>query len=427
MKTLTLLFCAGLLAALSANAADTPAAAPGPESTPPAASPSPAPEPESKPVSKPAPPSEQPAPAVEKDQAGEIIQTNSLALSDTNLLRLNFRGAPLDTVLNYLSEAAGFIINLEATPRGRVDVWSATPVTREEAMELLDSVLRKNGLAAIRNGRTLTIVNRDEAKIHSIPVKLGSDPQSIPRTDEIVTQILPVRYVEVAQLVKDIQPLVSMQTTITANEAGNSLVITDSQANIRRIAEIIQAIDTGAEDVTEVHVFRLQYSDPTEMADLLTSLFPDESRSGSQSGQSGFRGFFGRFGPPGMMGNSSSSSTGAQTQRVKRRARVLAVPDPRTASLVVTAAKDLMPQIEDVVKELDSNPARKQSVHVYQLQNADAEEVQQVLRDMFERNSTSSNRRQNQSSTLSNRRTTQENSNNSRNSSRNNSSTGFGR
>ncbi len=423
MKTLTLLFGAALLAALSANAADTPAAAPTPESTPPVASPAAPVAPESKPA-PPAVVEAAPAPA-----APETIQTNNLALTDTNLLRLNFRGAPLDTVLNYLSEAAGFIINLEATPRGRVDVWSATAVTREEAMELLDSVLRKNGLAAIRNGRTLTIVNRDEAKIHSIPVKLGSDPQTIPRTDEIVTQILPVRYVEVAQLVKDIQPLVSMQTTITANEAGNSLVITDSQANIRRIAEIIQAIDMGAEDVTEVHVFRLQYSDPTEMADLLTSLFPDESRSSSQSGQGGFRGFFGRFGPPGMMGNSSSSSsTGAQTQRVKRRARVLAVPDPRTASLVVTAAKDLMPQIEDVVKELDSNPARKQSVHVYQLQNADAEEVQQVLQDMFERNSTSSNRRQSQSSTLSNRRTTQENSNNSRNSSRNNSSNGsFGR
>lgn len=424
MKTLTLLFGAALLAALSANAADTPAAAPAPESPPPAASPAPQPAPESKPAAPP----EQPAPAVAEAPAGDAIQTNSLALSDTNLLRLNFRGAPLDTVLNYLSEAAGYIINLEATPRGRVDVWSATPVTREEALDLLDSVLRKNGFAAIRNGRTLTIVNRDEAKIHSIPVKMGSDPQSIPRNDEIVTQILPVKFVEVVQLVKDLQPLVSMQTTITANEAGNSIVITDTQANIRRIAEIIQAIDMGAEDVTEVHVFRLQYSDPTEMADLLSSLFPDESRTSSQSGQGGFSRFFGRFGPPGMMGNASSSSSGSQTQRVKRRARVLAVADPRTASLVVTAAKDLMPQIQDVVKELDSNPARKQSVHVYKLQNADAEEVQQVLQDMFERNTTSSNRRNNQNSTLSNRRSTQENSNNSRNSSRNNSSTGsFGR
>src|SRR5258708_5659700 len=31
----------------------------------------------------------------------------------TNLLRMHFRGASLDQVLNYLSEAAGFIINLK--------------------------------------------------------------------------------------------------------------------------------------------------------------------------------------------------------------------------------------------------------------------------------------------------------------------------
>ncbi len=363
------------------------------------------------------------APAPATPAAGEVAAEaesappgpSALALTDTNLLRLNFRGAPLDTVLNYLSEAAGFIINLEANPKGRVDVWSSTPVTREEALDLLNSVLRKNGLAAIRNDRTLTIVNRDEAKIHSIPVKTGSDPQLIPRNDEIVTQIIPVKFVEVTQLVKDLQPLVSMQTTMTANEAGNSIVMTDTQANIRRIAEIIQAIDLGAEDVTEVHVFRLQNSDPTEMADLLGSLFPDESRTSPQ-GQSGFSRFFGRFGQPGMSGSSGSS--GSQTQRVKRRARVLAVPDPRTASLVVTCSKDLMPQIQEVVTELDENPARKQTVHVYQLQNAAVEEVQDVLQQMFERNPTSANRRQNQSSTLSNRRTTQGNANNSRTSAR---------
>ncbi len=326
---------------------------------------------------------------------------------EPGMLRLNFRGVSLEMVLDYLSEAAGYIINLQATPRGRVDVWSNTPVTKEEALNILDSVLRKNGLAAIRNGRTLMIVNRDEAKIYDIPVKLGSDPESIPRTDEIVTQIIPVRFVEVAQLVTDLQPLVSIQTTMTANQAGNAIVITDTQANIRRIAEIIKAIDAGAEDVTEVRVFRLENSDPSEVADLLTSLFPDESRTGGGSSspvQFGFSRFFGRGGPTG----GSSAGSSSQNQRIRKRARVLAVPDPRTSSLVVSAAKDLIPQIEAVVNELDSSTARKQTVHMYQLQNADPEEVQEVLQEMFERNSTGTRSSQNRNdSTLRNRRTSQ--------------------
>ena len=62
---------------------------------------------------------------------------------------LNFRGVPLDLVLNYLSEAAGYIIVLDTQVRGKVDVWSNTPVSKEEAINILNSVLSRNGLAAI--------------------------------------------------------------------------------------------------------------------------------------------------------------------------------------------------------------------------------------------------------------------------------------
>ena len=355
-------------------------------------------------------------------QPAEVAPTNAVVPFDPAnpdaLLHMNFRGAPLDMVLSYLSEAAGFIINLEATPRGRVDVWSSTPVSRDEAIDLLNSVLRKNGYAAIRNGRTLTIVNKDEAKIHDIPVKLGSDPDNIPRNDETVTQIIPVRFVEVAQLLKDLQPLVSVQTTMTANEAGNSIIITDTQANIHRVAEIIKAIDTGAEDGTEVRVFRLQYADPTEMSDLLVNLFPDDSRSGGSSSAPQFGGFGGgmrRFFGGGQGGMGQNSGGGSQNTRIKKRAKVVAVPDPRTSSVVVSAAKDLISQIEGVVNELDSNPAHKQNVKVIQLQNADAQEVQQVLGEIFQKSGTSNNRSGNrsgnsQNSTLQNRSTTQQNS-----------------
>lgn len=349
-----------------------------------------------------------PAPATTPDQVPDTSVANSPEASGNGSdgLRLNFRNAPLDRVLNYMSEAAGFVIVLEARPRGTVDVWSATPVTREEAVNLLNQALKKNGYAAIRNGRTLTVVPRDEAKTRDIPVFVGSDPAAIPKTDEIVTQIIPVRFVEVAQLVKDLQPLVSLQTTITANESGNEIVITDTQANIRKVAEIIKAIDAGAEDVTVVRVFRLNYADPTELADLLMNLFPDDSRSGGSSspvqfgGFGGMRNFF-RGGGPG--GGNRSSTTGNQNQRIKKRSRVLAVPDPRTSSVAVSAAQDLMDQIDGVVAELDSNPAKVKQVKVFKIENADAQQVLEVLQDTFQNTGQNSRNAANQNSALQNR------------------------
>jgi type II secretory pathway component GspD/PulD (secretin) len=338
----------------------------------------------------------------------------------TNGLRLNFRGASLDQVLNYLSEAAGFIIVLETQPKGKVDVFSSQPLTKEEAVNLLNSVLRKNGYAAIRNGRTLTIVNRDEAKTHDIPVILGSDPSAIPRTDEVVTQIIPVHFVEVAQLIKDLQPLVSLQTTMTANESGNSIVITDTQANVHKVAEVIKAIDSGAEDMTLVKVFRLKNADPSETADLLTSLFPDDTRSGNSAAPVQFGGFPGRmarfFGGGGGPGGGGQGGGGnnAQNARIKKRARVIAVADPRTASVVVSAAKDLMEQIENVVEDLDGSSARRQTVRVIQLQNTDPQTALPVLQDIFQKNGTQNSRNTtaNQTGPLQNRSTQQLNQQN---------------
>jgi general secretion pathway protein D len=357
------------------------------------------------------------------------------ANTDTNGLHLNFRGAPLDMVLNYFSEAAGFTINIKpgTSAKGKVDLWSSQTLTKDEALNLLDTVLNQNGLAAIHNGKTLTIINRDEAKTHDIPVRLESDPDKIPRTDEIVTQIIPVRFVEVGQLTKDLQPLVSLQTSMTANEAGNAIVITDTQANIRRIAEVIKDIDMGAEAFTEVKVFRLVNADPADMADMLSNLFPDESKTGSGQGSvfsrfgGGLRGLFGGGGGPPGFGNQGGGSSGNNggDQRIKKRARVIAVAEPRTGSVVVSAAKELMEQIAGVISDLDADPRGKQVVSFFKLENTDPQEAQQVLQEMFNKNNTQNNRNpQNQNSALLNRSTTQNQQNNSAANSRAGSSRG---
>jgi type II secretory pathway component GspD/PulD (secretin) len=70
---------------------------------------------------------------------------------------------------------------------------------------------------------------------------------------------------------------------------------------------------------------------------------------------------------------------------------VVAVSAPRTSSLVVTAASALMPQIAKLIEELDASPARKEIVQVYELRNADPQDVNQILQDIFNRNSTSRN------------------------------------
>jgi type II secretory pathway component GspD/PulD (secretin) len=86
---------------------------------------------------------------------------------------------------------------------------------------------------------------------------------------------------------------------------------------------------------------------------------------------------------------------------------VVAVPDPRTESIIVSASTELMPQIAQMIAQLDSSPAKKQRVYVYSLKNADVQQTTEILRGMFERSNTQGNRNQagNQNSVLNSRST----------------------
>lgn len=317
-------------------------------------------------------------------------------------LHLNFHNAPLEMVLNYLSDAAGFIIVLDTPVNGNVSIISKQPVTRDEAVNLLNSELNKNGYAAIRDDRTLTIVDKNDAKTSDIPVKSGNNPDEIPKNAEIVTQIIPIRFVEARQLVSDLTSFVSPQATVVANEAGNSIVITDTQQNIRHLIQIIKAIDDSAEAETEIQVFQLKYASPTDVANELGSIFPSSSGSGSTSqspirfgggpfgGGGGLARFFGGggggFGAGGGGGGTGSSS---QSDRIRKETQVSAVADSRIQAVIVTAPKDLMEEIASMMKELDVPSTRDQDVYVFQMKNGDPQQAVQVLQNMFQSSSSS--------------------------------------
>ncbi len=326
-------------------------------------------------------------PAVMSAPAATAVNANG-----TNGLRLNFRGAPLDSVLDYLSDAAGFIIVLDTPVSGHVDLWSDQPVTRDEAVDLLNSVLNKNGYAAIRDGRKLTIMNKNDAKTRNIPVKTSNDPNAIPDNDEIATYIIPIRFVEARQLASDLSSFVSPQATIIANEAGNSIVVTDTQSNIRHLVQLIEAVDNSAEAETEIRVFHLRYANPTDVATELGNVFPSGNSGNNTQAPIRFGG--GGGGPGGFFARIAAAQAGAgdngSSDRLKKATQVTAVADARIQSVIVTAPKDLMDQIAGMMHDLDVPSPRDQNVYVYHLNHGDPNQVVQVLQNAFGNSNTRS-------------------------------------
>ncbi|HEX2971937.1 MAG TPA: type II secretion system secretin GspD [Tepidisphaeraceae bacterium] len=301
-------------------------------------------------------------------------------------LILNFKDASIDTALEQLSDVGRFIIVKETKLDGRVTLVSKQPVNSEEAVALLNTALKTNGYAAIQMGRILKVLPRDKAKRSNIPVRSGSDPLKIEPTDELITQVIPIRFADAVQLKNDLAPMIGTDADFSANASSNSVIITDSAANIRRITEIISALDTHMADSSDVKVFRLKNASAANTARLITDVFKEDTQSQNRSSGNGgmqMPGFMRGMGFPGAQGGGRGGSGNNQSQGSRQTIKVSASADDRTNTVVVTGPSDVLLVVERVVKELDADPTEQQSVFVYSLKNAQAINLESVINNLF--------------------------------------------
>ena len=87
-------------------------------------------------------------------------------------LRLNFRNAPLKTVLNYLCDAADLSIEVEPNVEieRTINLWNDEPLTKQDSLLLLKQALNEKGFVAIQKGPMLAIIRNVDAKKHRIPL-----------------------------------------------------------------------------------------------------------------------------------------------------------------------------------------------------------------------------------------------------------------
>ncbi|MHC4990412.1 MAG: secretin N-terminal domain-containing protein, partial [Planctomycetota bacterium] len=65
------------------------------------------------------------------------------------------------------------------------------------------------------------------------------------------------------------------------------------------------------------------------------------------------------------------------------RESIVLTPDVRTNTVIVTAPRDSMPMIEQMIRDLDSSNTGLQSIRIFSLVNADATAMMQILTELF--------------------------------------------
>jgi type II secretory pathway component GspD/PulD (secretin) len=210
-----------------------------------------------------------------------------------------------------------------------------------------------------------------------------------------------VRFADVSKLIDNLRPLLSDEASLSANDASNAIILTDTQANIKRMAKIIEALDTSISGISTVHVFHLQYGDAKSLADLLTTLFAPApttgggAAAGGSRGGGGFPGFggfggFGGGGGGGGRGGGGGGSAATQSQARTAATRVVAVADETSNSVIVSAPDEMMSTISEMVSELDQSITAVSETRIFKLLHADCTEMSSELSTMYGDNSSTS-------------------------------------
>jgi general secretion pathway protein D len=291
-----------------------------------------------------------------------------LAAQD-ELVTLNFQDADLDVVLDAFAQSIGFNYVLAPEVRRKVTVQGRVP--RRELLDTLLAVLEAHGLTAIRSGDLYKIVRIAAAQTQGLPVVVGPEPDPSRRPEEIVTQLIPLRYGSAAELARVLQPLISRETAVSVHRDTNILVITDSVEKLRRYLSVIRMLDVPTAQ-EQLQIFPLRYADATTLAPLITQLLG---------------GGPGRALPP-PAPRPGEGPEGFPTVAIPREptgGRAVILADSRTNTLLAVGPPAVLERIQALVTRLDTQSPPTRGVFVYRVEHLRAKELATTLTGLFRR------------------------------------------
>ncbi|MGW8135337.1 type II secretion system secretin GspD [Sphingomonas zeae] len=256
---------------------------------------------------------------------------------------LNVRDADIRAFIADAAKVTGRTFIIDSRVNGKVTVVTDRPLSKSEYFEIFLSTLRSNGLVAVPSaGGAFRVQPIDNAASQPSRIGLGGANRN-----SYVTEIIRLRAIDANSALETVRPLVSAQGSVTANRAGNSLVVVDFADNIRRIREVVRRIDA---DNASTRVIALKNAGAREIATALQTL----AGGGVAQG-----------------GAPAQGTTGVSVVAIDSSNSIALRGDPSSVARFAQIAIDL-----------DNKAKSGTEIRVVFLENADAEQLLPVLQQL---------------------------------------------
>lgn len=238
---------------------------------------------------------------------------------------------------------------LDRNVSGKIQIISPKRVTKEEAYQAFLSALNVLQFTTVETGKIIKIMPVRVAVKGNLRTFLGS--KWTPLTDEIITQIVPLKYVDSKSIQNTLSRIVSPNSMV-AYEKTNTLIISDSGYKVRRILDILELIDVQGQQ-PQVAFVPIRYGDAKTISDRVSEILKANSSGG------------GSYGAFKLMTDERSNS-------------VIVFGPPRTITDVQTLVRKFDIELDD--------PSRQATIHVRPLDYADAKKLATTLSSLAQGN-----------------------------------------
>lgn len=239
---------------------------------------------------------------------------------------INMQSADIRDFIEQISSISGQTFIIDPRVKGQVTVVAQQPMSLAEVYKLFLSVMSTHGFAVMPQGNQLSIIPNSEAKTTA-----GSQ-------GNLETRVLQVQHGAANDLLPLIRPLVANHGHLAAVPSSNSLIISDSPANIARIEDVIRQLDSRSQD--DFSVYDLRHAWAQELAAVINSSLQNPQASGAQ-----------------------------------------VIADTRANRLLLLGPQEARARLLKLAQSLDTPSSRSANTRVVRLRHGDAKELAKTLGD----------------------------------------------
>jgi len=314
-----------------------------------------------------------PAPKAKKSAAAtikparETISNDHISDDDETFL-LNADDIEIATLVKLVSRLTKRNYILDEKVKGRLSIFQPEPLPMVQLIKTFEDAIQHKGFASVpMGGNTWKIVLARDAKTSTIPLLMEKGSAE---AGTIITKLVKLTYADAQAIRPTLQRFVSRDGVVEIAEGTNSLIIVDSVENIKRLENLVEEIDFPAEN-QQTKVIPIKHASAEDLAEKINRILAANP------------------------GTRKSSQVVVRRGRAQRQTRTEAgkgpegevFSDDRTNSLIAVGTLKLIEKVEGLVEELDSPIDRSnESFFLYKLQNADAEELVEILNQIISGN-----------------------------------------